>query len=74
MPTNTNTDKTLCCLRFERKGRACRDCPIPKARPRPMPPARSLFSTLFSRLGFHVRVTDVPHVRQGLNFFRRVFK
>jgi hypothetical protein len=22
------TDKTLCCLRFERKGRACRDCPI----------------------------------------------
>jgi hypothetical protein len=24
---------TLCCLRFERQGRACRDCPLRQARP-----------------------------------------
>jgi hypothetical protein len=74
MPTYTNTDNTLCCLRFERKGRACRDCPIAKARPRSMLPGRYRFATLFSRLGFHIRVTDVSHFRQGLDFFRRIFK
>ncbi len=30
--------KTMCCLRFERKGRACRDCPILESLPGSMRP------------------------------------
>lgn len=31
--------KAICCLKFERKGRACRDCPILETLPRAMRPS-----------------------------------
>ncbi len=32
------TGKTLCCLRFKRKGRACRECPLLEVLPLSMQP------------------------------------
>lgn len=32
------TGKTLCCLRFERKGQACHDCPLLEILPLTMQP------------------------------------
>ena len=70
MPASAH--KTLCCLRFERQGWACPDCPIRAALQRSMRPWP--LRALLSRLRLYIGIPDMPCFRQGLNFFRRVFK